>query len=244
MKYAYSTDIGKRIHNEDCCCVPDEGAEYQFVAVADGMGGHAAGAVASKLAIDEMQKALAECREENRAADELRLALAAANSAVYKASEEQEAYRGMGTTLVCAMLFSERYIAANIGDSRLYHYANGKLTQITDDHSYVQMLIDHGSITAEQARFHPQRNIIMRAIGIDSLANADIFEHDWADGDMLLLCSDGLHGAVEEDEITAILANEETLAEKCAALVSAALLNGGRDNITVVLAHHTGGDAA
>lgn len=234
MKYAHKTHIGKRVHNEDSLYVPQRDFTYPLVAVSDGMGGHAAGAVASKLVIEGLAEELSDIRGDD-VVSQLKRAIQHVNLDVYRAAQDVAELRGMGATLVCAVLSSTRFVAANVGDSRLYHFDGKALTCITTDHSYVQMLVDTGVITREEARYHPQRNLITRAMGIALRTDVDIFDRSWQDGDLLLLCSDGLHGSVTDDEIRAILARAIPLDEMCDRLIDLALANGGTDNISIVL---------
>lgn len=243
MKYAHKSHIGKRIHNEDSCFVPPKECTYPLVAVSDGMGGHAAGAVASKLIIDGVSEEFAAARDED-VVSQLKRTIQRVNLDVYRTAQDSENLKGMGATLVCAVLSPTRFVAANVGDSRLYHFGQNEFHFITTDHSYVQMLVDEGAITPEQARTHPQRNLITRAMGIGLRADIDIYDRAWHEGDILLLCSDGLHGSVEKDELIAVLSNDTSLENMCDQLVSLALDNGATDNITVVLARNEGGDCA
>jgi protein phosphatase len=157
------------------------------------------------------------------------------NLQVFEASEDDDTLRGMGSTLVCVLILGDKYIAANVGDSRLYHCNGETIRRVTTDHSFVEQLVMQGAITREEARVHPQRNIITRAMGVSPSVDVDVFEHDWHPGDILLLCSDGLHGPLEEDEILSILQSDRTLDEMCDTLTQAALDNGGTDNITLIL---------
>lgn len=234
MKYAHKTHIGKRVHNEDSLYVPQRDCTYPLVAVSDGMGGHAAGAVASKLVIEGLAEELSDIRGDD-VVSQLKRAIQHVNLDVYRAAQDVAELRGMGATLVCAVLSSTRFVAANVGDSRLYHFDGKALTCVTTDHSYVQMLVDTGVITREEARYHPQRNLITRAMGIALRTDVDIFDRSWQDGDLLLLCSDGLHGSVTDDEIRTILARAIPLNEMCDCLIDLALANGGTDNISIVL---------
>ncbi len=234
MKYAVKTDIGKRAHNEDSYLVPPEGCDACLFAVADGMGGHAAGAVASKLLVDGLSADTGKFRTD-REIKQLKTLIERVNLSVFEASEDDASLRGMGSTLVCVLVLGKKYIAANVGDSRLYHFDGESIKRITTDHSFVEQLVMQGVISREEARVHPQRNIITRAMGVSPTVDVDMFEHDWHPGDILLLCSDGLHGAVEEDEIVSILQSGQTLDEMCDALAQAALDNGGTDNITLIL---------
>lgn len=243
MKYAHKTHIGRRAHNEDNLYVPTTDCTNPLVAVSDGMGGHAAGAVASKLIIDELIDEFASVRGED-IVSQLKRVIQRVNLDVYRAAQDVPELRGMGATLVCAVLSDTRYVAANIGDSRLYHFDNDGLAFVTTDHSYVQMLVDEGAITPEQARTHPQRNLITRAMGIGLRTDIDIYDRSWGEGDTLLLCSDGLHGSVTDDALFAVICQAIPLDEMCDQLVELALANGATDNISVVLARNEGGDCA
>lgn len=240
MKFAYKTDIGRRRDNEDSYLIPKADAAYPLFAVADGMGGHAAGDVASRITVETIAEAA-----DSFCADTLKIqfrsAVLRANSNVYRLSNASKEKYGMGSTVVAAIVRDDAYLAANVGDSRLYHFHDAALTQITKDHSYVQMLVDGGDITPEEAKTHPQRNLITRAIGVNIRTQVDLFEMKWCTGDQLLLCSDGLHGAVSPEEIVSVLSSARTLDEKCGVLVELALKNGGTDNITVILILNDGG---
>ena len=151
---------------------------------------------------------------------------------------------GMGSTLVCALLFPTRFIAANVGDSRLYHFDGEKLEQVTVDHSLVEVLVQSGHITPEEARVHPNRNIITRAMGLSARVEADVFDRAWNPGDILLLCSDGLSGSVPHEEMQSVLVSDAPLQELCDTLVASALEHGATDNITVVLVQNEEGACA
>lgn len=241
MKYAVKTNIGKRAHNEDSFLAPKGETPPLLFAVADGMGGHAAGAVASGLVVEKLG-AEDVVFSGDRELEQLKAAVERANLAVFEASEEDHSLRGMGTTLVAALVLGKNYLAANVGDSRMYHFNGETLERVTIDHSLVEQLVLSGLITREEARFHPRRNIITRAVGLSPAVDIDVFEREWNAGDLLLLCSDGLHGALEENEISGVLASERSLEEMCDVLVQSALENGGTDNITLILARCEEGD--
>ena len=232
MKYCALSEKGKRQHNEDAVFVPEH-SEVALAVVADGMGGHKAGDTASSMALDII---VSEIKRGGASPEQLiERAVDAANAAVYAASMSSSECRGMGTTAVLAMPFLSFYVAANIGDSRIYHYHNGSIDQVSRDHSYVQELVDSGYITKAQAAVHPRRNIITRAIGTSNTETADIFRREWQPGDMLLLCTDGLHSVLEDMEIARILSEESDIGEACGRLISEAVYGGSTDNISVAL---------
>jgi len=242
MKYAVKTDIGKRVHNEDSYLLSEKSEFPMLFAVADGMGGHAAGSVASSLLVDQLEQF--DCKiEPERELELLRHAIENANLGIFRAAEKDRALHGMGTTLVAALILGENYIAANVGDSRMYQFSKKTLESITTDHSLVEQLVLAGAITKEEARVHPQRNIITRAMGLSPIVDVDLFERTWSSGDIILLCSDGLHGSVEDEDIITVLSSGRSLASMCDLLVQLALDNGGTDNITVILVQLEEGDA-
>lgn len=236
MNLTGRTEKGLREQNEDSYYVMNEDA-LRAVAVSDGMGGHAAGEIASRIAVKTLADVLK--HSEKIDASALRSAFLKANEAVFDAASRDEALHGMGATLVCAVLFPDCYIAANVGDSRLYHYHDMTLTQISHDHSFVAELVRRKLITKEEAKTHPRRNLITRAIGTDRSIKADLFPCEWAPNDILLLCSDGLSGSVEEEEMCQVLRTMSSLDDGCSRLIELALTNGSTDNITVVLARNS-----
>mgnify|MGYP003589806566 FL=1 len=242
MKYAVKTDIGKRVHNEDNYLLSDKSEFPMLFAVADGMGGHAAGAVASKLLVEQLAM-FDEMVEPERELELLRHAIESANLGIYRAAEKDRALSGMGTTLVAALILGREYIAANVGDSRMYQYHDKTLDTVTTDHSLVEQLVLAGAITKDEARVHPQRNIITRAMGVSPKVDVDLFERVWNPGDILVICSDGLHGSVEDEDMISVLSSNRSLESMCDLLVQLALDNGGTDNITVILVRFEEGDA-
>lgn len=248
VSIASATDVGRRReHNEDSYltmhferCHLDQTEALAILAVADGMGGHAAGEVASKLCLQTFATSLLDAIKqwlqfaEPDWAQALRQAAMEANRQVF--AEAQRMRNNMGTTLVAALLVGNRAIFANVGDSRGYLLQGGKLRQVTKDHSYVQQLVDAGLLTPEQARHHPQGNIITQAIGIEPRVQADIFEEPLRVGDLVLLCSDGLVDMIDDADIERVLLMETDLQRTVATLVQLANEAGGDDNITVVLA--------
>lgn len=230
------TDVGYvRDHNEDSLIIIPP-----LFAVADGMGGHEAGEVASEITVNT----LAELAPDHIDAEGLTAAVEAANYNVMKAPRQGVGRDGMGTTLTAAMLEGERLLIAQVGDSRAYLLHNGNLQQITRDHSLMADLIEAGQITPEEARVHPNRSVITRAIGSDIHMRPDIYELNVSAGDRLLLCSDGLSTMVSDHAIQAIMRRQED-PQMCAdELVNAALENGGVDNVTVIVVDVAGFTAA
>lgn len=226
------TDVGYvRDHNEDSLIIIPP-----LFAVADGMGGHEAGEVASEITVNT----LAELVPNHLDAEGLTAAVEAANYNVLKAPHQGVGRNGMGTTLTAAMLEGERLLIAQVGDSRAYLLHKGSLQQITRDHSLMADLIEAGQITPEEARYHPNRSVITRAIGSDIHMRPDIYELNVSAGDRVLLCSDGLSSMVSNHAIEAIMRHQPD-PQRCAdELVAAALENGGADNVTVIVADVAG----
>ena len=242
MKYAVKTDIGKRVHNEDSYLLTENTEFPMLFAVADGLGGHAACAVASKLLVEQLAM-FDRMVEPERELELLRHAIESANLGIYRAAEKDRALSGMGTTLVAALILGREYIAANVGDSRMYQYHDKTLDAVTTDHSLVEQLVLAGAITKEEARVHPQRNIITRAMGVSPRVDVDLFERVWTPGDILVICSDGLHGSLEEEDMISVLSSGRSLESMCDVLIQLALDNGGTDNITIILVRFEEGDA-
>lgn len=228
ISFGSRTDIGYvRDHNEDSLIIIPP-----LFAVADGMGGHEAGEIASEITVNT----LAELAPSHLDAEGLTAAAEAANYNVMKAPRQGIGRDGMGTTLTAAMLEGERLLIAQVGDSRAYLLHKGHLQQITRDHSLMADLIEAGQITPEEARVHPNRSVITRAIGSDIHMRPDIYELNVDAGDRILLCSDGLSSMISNNAIESIMRRQSD-AQHCAdELVTAALENGGADNVTVVVA--------
>ena len=226
------TDIGcLRDHNEDSLVVTPP-----LFAVADGMGGHAAGEVASEIAV----RVLSELAPEHPDGEALGRAIEEANRAVIQAAREGRGRQGMGTTMTAAMLEGERLVIAQVGDSRAYLLHQGKLQQLTREHSLMADMIEAGQLTPEEARTHPQRSVITRALGSDAHLHPDIYEINVETGDRLLICSDGLSGMIFDDQIENTLRRVQD-PQRCASqLVNEAIAAGGHDNVTVIVADVTG----
>jgi protein phosphatase len=215
--------------NEDAYYLPEDGE--RFAAVADGMGGHQAGEVASAIAIREFT---AEIRGKALSEEALRDAVRRANSAIYEEGARDPLKRGMGTTLTALWYDSDTIYLTHVGDSRAYLLRNRALMQLSNDHSLVSELVALGEITPEQALTHPQRNFITRALGTGKKTEADILHLDFQPGDAWLLCSDGLTNHMRAAEIAEVLLRGIPWPDKLNALIDTALSRGGRDNITAV----------
>ena len=226
------TDIGcLRDHNEDSLIVTPP-----LFAVADGMGGHAAGEVASEIAVH----VLAEHAPEHPDGEALARAVEEANHEVMRAARDGRGREGMGTTMTAAVLEGERLVIAQVGDSRAYLMHQGKLQQLTRDHSLMADLIEAGQLTPEEARCHPQRSVITRALGSDPCMHPDMYEINVETGDRLLICSDGLSGMLCDQDIEHTMRRVQD-PQRCAAqLVNEAIAAGGHDNVTVIVADVSG----
>lgn len=222
------TDVGRvREANEDSYL-----AKEPMFAVADGMGGHIAGDVASATAVEVLQK---EEQQISADPDSLVRVLQDANAAIHDKAAADPSLHGMGTTCTLVMVDGATARVAHVGDSRAYLVRDGELTQVTEDHTLVGRMVREGRLSPEEAEHHPQRSIITRALGVDSNVDIDVFSLDLNEGDRLLICSDGLSSMISGDEIAAVL-QEETDAQRAAdRLVESANDAGGEDNITVVV---------
>lgn len=235
------THKGKvRKQNEDSIYIEREKIPY-ILMVADGMGGHEAGQVASAQAVAMLRARLEQADRAALTPRMLQEMVEETSHALWKMAEADPALHDMGTTLTVALLHPRRVVAAHVGDSRAYLFRDGKLTQMTRDHSYVQFLVDKGILSPEEAESHPYRNIITRAVGMESV-EADAYSSTIAPGDSLLLCSDGLTTHVKDEEIAACLQGSKSVEKKGKELLNLALERGGRDNISIILAYHGGGD--
>lgn len=233
MKCSSLSVKGLRPQNEDSCFTRFEVGKPLLAAVADGMGGHAAGDVASKIAVETLDYCTRE--DSDNPQNELSEAFYMANDKVLSEAKSDRSKRGMGSTMVAALFYSDHFITANVGDSRLYLINTEGIRQVTFDHSYVQELLRAGVITKEKAKTHPNRNFITRCIGSALDFEPDVFYSNWKRGDTVLLCSDGLCGAVEDEELLSLVLSFEDLDAACKKLTDVALKHGSTDNITVVL---------
>lgn len=232
---------GKRDNNEDAVFTRMQEGYLPVAAVSDGMGGHAAGEVASGICVSAMEEVSRTPSAD--AQDMLIAAIDKANQQVLSAAWADPLKAGMGATLVAAVFYPDHFITANVGDSRLYLLSGDNLKQITQDHSYVQELVRLGILSPEKAKTHPRRNMITRCVGSDS-CEADLFYTRWQQGDRVLLCSDGLSGPLSNLHIAARMREIKDLDILCQQLAEDALRSGSTDNITLAIVENQGGEQA
>ena len=237
MQAFAKTDIGcVRKVNQDVCYVSTDpvGPFPNLFIVADGMGGHKAGDYAARFAISTFLE-FASGTEDRNLIHVVNEGIREANQRVLdKAQEDPERFGGMGTTLVAAFIEGRQLYVANVGDSRLYLVSQEEINQVTEDHSYVAAMVRAHEITPEEARNHPRKNVITRAVGTSGDVEADFFEVDLYEGDRILMCSDGLSNMIEDDQLRQMLSQGDvvTVTEK---LIETARENGGLDNITAIV---------
>jgi len=244
MNAVYMTDQGKiRSHNEDCGGIFLNGDGNRLAIVADGMGGHRAGDVASGMALEEMKKfweSSSGISLPDQAENWLREHISSVNDTLFKHARANEECDGMGTTIVAAVMLEDSATIANIGDSRCYILNESGFRKITEDHSLVNELLRSGQITKEDAENHPRKNVLLRALGTEEKVAMDISTIMFEEGDLLLLCSDGLSNKVSESEMAEVLKSGGNLEQKASRLVSLANEYGGEDNITLAIVEFSG----
>ena len=245
MEYCYLTDPGMvRDHNEDSVTVVKNISDEILLAVADGMGGHRGGEIASSIAINILtrrfsQQASIGTKEE--AIDWIKRIVIEANTAIYKYTEEHPDSVGMGTTLVLAIHTNDFLLFGNIGDSSGYVIKNKKIHKITTDHTLVNLLVKSGELTLEEAKDHPRKNVLMKALGATSDVDMDVFDvTDEIEG--ILLCSDGLTNMLSDEQITNVLNEDHTGDEKLQKLIIKSNNRGGTDNISIAYLNKGGND--
>ncbi len=242
MKVCGKTDVGLRRHENQDTFAVEQGEKLLIAVVCDGMGGAEGGQIASSLAVETFMKEIRALLRADMTAGQLRelasFCVAKANTAVYQRALQDPTYQGMGTTLVGAVAGERDAVICNIGDSRAYLIHNGEMTRITHDHSVVQTLVENGDITAEEARTHPNRNLITRALGPDETTLCDAFDVSFAHGDKILLCTDGLVVTATDEEICRIVCADKRAEEKLDDLIALAKAQGAPDNVTAVLIEH------
>jgi protein phosphatase len=242
VEIGFLTDVGqKRDHNEDSFYVfqptQDFAGRGMLFGVADGMGGHAGGEFASRIAVQALQKYYTADVEPQNEVAAMENCITEANSLIYSQAKTSPVLKGMGTTLTSALLMGNALRIGQVGDSRGYRIRNQTIQQLTNDHSLVAEQIRQGIITESEAASHPAKNIITRALGTKSKVDIDFYTFEMEPDDRILLCSDGLHGVVFEEEILSIVLQSESAPEAVRRLIQRANENGGPDNITVILAH-------
>lgn len=225
-----------RDNNEDACFVIPS---HNVYVVADGVGGNNAGEIASRTAVRGVAEYVAatpidEYEDDEAIYEYFSRCLALVNEEIYQMGREHKENKGMATTVVVAYIRGMTTYVVNVGDSRAYLFRDGRLSQITEDHTYVNELLRNGVITTEEAENHSQKNVITRAVGAEATVRADFFQAGLEKGDILMLCSDGLYGEVKEQKLIEILGEKNTMSSTCNRLVEEAIRCGGRDNITVV----------
>ena len=247
-----ASDVGRRRQLNEDSLVMDQ--DSRLFIVADGMGGHNAGEIASKLAVETVMNFIRRATEEEEItwpygidpklsidANRLRTAIMLANKRVWKEADNRQDYTGMGTTIVAAVVSEDCITFTGAGDSRLYRIRGESIEQLTIDDSWVQVAIDEGVLDPEEAEHHPMRNIITKAIGAKESIDVPVFEEHLEDGDFYVLCSDGLHGMISDAEIRRIVLESGSELEACVkGLIQAANDSGGKDNVTVLVLRHRG----
>jgi protein phosphatase len=239
LKFAAGTDKGLlREINEDSFMIIHgcSSSPYVFI-LADGMGGHNCGEIASRMTVDCVSESISNNSirfDDANMREELCRVVEQANRAVYEKARDNNEFAGMGTTLTMAVIGSTELIAAHVGDSRLYMIREGEMQQLTQDHSYIGELLRSGSLTREEAENHPHRNVITRAVGSSPDIDVDIISQEIRKNDIFILCTDGLTNMVSDDEICGIVKENEPEAA-CTKLIEAANRQGGDDNITVIV---------
>ena len=237
MKAFAKTDIGKaRKINQDYYYIPTTDKLDLYI-LADGMGGYNGGEIASKLAIDSVKKYIENNFEKEKETKEsilnlIKSAIEYANMIVYKKSKEVKELEGMGTTLDVCLIYNNKIFIGHVGDSRIYRIRQNVMRKLTKDHSYVQKLIEDGTITREEAMTHPKKNMLMKALGCTPYVEPDVRARNYIVGDILIMCSDGLTNMVKEEEIYKTVIEDAVEAPK--KLIEQANKLGGYDNITVI----------
>lgn len=247
MDIQYETNQGqRRRNNQDFSSVYYNDHNQVLAIVADGMGGHLAGEVASKMAVEELgtQFLSTSFSTPKEATHWVVTQLQKENERIFKKGKEDSNYLGMGTTIVAVLLLPHHYILAHVGDSRAYVLENEQLTQLTMDHSLVQELVNQGEITPEMAKIHPQKNVVTRSVGMKGLLKVDTIVEKRKENRLLLLCTDGLTNMVSDEEIKTILLSSLTQKEKVNTLIQRANDHGGIDNITALLIDFKKGEPA
>ena len=238
MNVSALTDVGLVRNNNEDSFYKSTDFDLPLFVVADGMGGHNAGETASKMAIEIVKKYFVENKNslnsEKRLISIIKDSIKEANEKIYKLSKDDKLCSGMGTTITLAYILGGKIYIGHVGDSRAYIINNSHICQITEDHSLVQELVKSGSITIEECKTHPKRNMITRAVGTSEDIEVDIIIKTFNQNDILFICSDGLSNMVNDNDIIHIFNNESLIKKACENLIKKAKDNGGKDNITVI----------
>ncbi|MBD8035477.1 Stp1/IreP family PP2C-type Ser/Thr phosphatase [Solibacillus sp. A46] len=241
MNFTVESDIGlKRKINEDRAAFFERPDHFKLAILADGMGGHNAGDVASEMAITEMHRLFKLVDAEDFASKQLKLdwlrnAVSHINQKIYQYSLTHENCQGMGTTMIAALLDENECLISHVGDSRVYHFADEEVKLVTRDHSYVNILLENGEISEEEALNHPQKNFILKALGTEISIEPDFYELTLSNEAYLLICSDGLSNKLTTTEMATIITPQISIEEKGKKLVQLANDRGGEDNISLIL---------
>lgn len=242
MSFYGITDKGlKRETNEDYISLPNENEGIKLFILADGMGGANAGEMASATAVKVVKNYIRNNfikieRTKEQLERLIKSAMKEANKEVYRLSKDNPEYSGMGTTLIIALIYRGRIHIGHIGDSRVYRVRQNIFRQLTKDHSYVQSLVKQGAITLEEAKHHPQKNVLLKVLGCEEKIDPDIFTKGFIKGDIILICSDGLHNMVDDKYIyEIIMKNIFDVRVACKKLIEKANSNGGSDNISCII---------
>jgi protein phosphatase len=247
VRFAGETHVGMtRTHNEDAYHLP---VDERLAVVADGMGGHASGEIASRMAVETVVEYFRDTAEELAVTwpfkidregrsdiNRLVTAVKLANLRIHEQATRDPACKGMGTTVVGALFLDDKVVVGHVGDSRFYRVRNGEITQLTEDHSLINDYIKMKRMTAEEAAQWPHKNVIVRALGIKETVAVDVYSEPLRVGDCYVMCSDGLSGMIGDRHIADLVEHERDLDRTCERLVGAANGAGGKDNITVILA--------
>ncbi len=243
MQAVTLTDQGQvRAYNEDSTNAVQNSLGEYLVVVADGMGGHQAGDIASALAVESLQLSWEDEKEgfrPGRAEAWLLHTIQRANETILSVSKEKPEYAGMGTTLVAAVCSKEFITIGHVGDSRGYLFGDNVLDQKTSDHSLVNELVKSGQLSEEEAEDHPRKNVLLRALGTDKNVKVDIHTFEWEENEAALFCSDGLTNKVSDNQLQDVMNSDQTLEEKAAELIRLANEAGGEDNITVAIVENS-----
>lgn len=243
LRYSAKSDTGKtRPINQDCFKILDNEIDKPvFLIIADGMGGHNSGEVASKLAVESVSEYINRLymspNTEILLPHVIKDAMLYSNDIVFNKSKENNDFNGMGTTLILAAVINLKIYIGHIGDSRAYLLRNGEIRQLTTDHSLIEELVKSGSISRDEAENHPRRNVITKALGCTEDIQVDISDYDIISNDIILLCTDGLTKTMDNDDIKKIIKDARCPEIACEMLIKKANENGGEDNTTVVVAY-------